>query len=93
MNVRTLIVSKAVADTMIKCADMVVNPNYDHAAGIRKLGMYGRYPVWVDPLLSDEKVMITYKADSVDDAHCKSMVERWRSQLDDDAYILLSGKG
>jgi len=90
MNVRTLIVSNAVAETMVKCADMVVNPNYGNTAGIQKLGMYGRYPVWVDPLLADHKVMITYKADSGDDAACKSMVERWRDQLDDGACILLS---
>lgn len=90
MNVKTIIVGQGVADTMVKCIEMVVDPNFAVTSGIRKVGMFGRYPVWLDPLFDDDKVMITYRADSGDDAPCKSMVESWKDQLDTGDWILLS---
>lgn len=90
MNVRTLIVGQGVADVMIECAEMVVDLNYGKVSGIQKVGVYGRYPVWLDPSFPDNKVMVTYKADPSDDAANESMVDPWKDGPDGGKWILLS---
>jgi len=90
MDVKALIVGKGVADAMLKCADMRVDPNYDNSSGIRRVGLYGDIPVWLDPLFAINKVMITYQADPGDEDQDQGMVDRWKDHPDGENWILLA---
>jgi hypothetical protein len=90
MDVKALIVGKGVADAMLKCADMSIDPDYAGASGIRRVGLYGSIPVWIDPLLSDDKVMVSYKADTGDLPPDQCMVDPRRDHPDGENWIPLS---
>jgi len=88
--VTALIVGKGVADAMLKCADMRIDPDYAKSSGIRRVGFYGKIPVWIDPLLADDKVMVSYKADTSGPVHDQGMVDRWKDHPDGENWILLA---
>jgi len=76
MSAKTLIVSTQVKDVLLTVPGFEVDESYCGISRIQRVDLYGDLPVYWDPMLVADKVLVTY---SVDGEPSSAEVDRLRA--------------